>query len=90
MKGYRDQDGFHIVLEGNLEGTQLVIMVCDGWRVWKDLVDMNPKDKVMQAAFKEANSFREKISEIFIADNYREGGATKENPVVARDEYSKR
>lgn len=88
MKGYRDKDGFHIVLEGAIESQNLIFMIGEAWRVWQKRAKEST-DKEIKEAFNEATSFREKLSIIFIADNYRQGGATKKNPVVARDKYTK-
>jgi len=80
MKGYRDKDGFHIVLT-ELEAQSLGVMMSEGLkRIKKEWIDL---DKTLyQKCVKDGENMVWKLDVIFIGDNYRVGGANKDNPIV--------
>ena len=78
MKGYRDKDGFHIVLT-DIEAMDLIILVSEGVKAIKqwDLSDKQIKEECVASA----KSFNFKLGVIFVGDSYRNGGTTKEKPI---------
>lgn len=83
MIGYRDKDGFHIVLEDD-EGLTLIPLIGEGVRAVRE---WNPKvvgETLHAEAVAEAEDFQRKLGTIFVADNYREGRSSPENPIIAR------
>ena len=78
MKGYRDKDGFHIVLT-DTEAMNLITMVDEGFNSIKQR-DISNK-QLKKECIASAELLSRNLHVIFIADNYREGGATKQNPI---------
>jgi len=78
MKGYRDEDGFHIVLE-DTEGQDLIVLVSEGMRAIKN---WKLKEPLKTKCTKSAEVMFDKFSVIFVGDNYCE--ATKDNPIIIR------
>lgn len=83
MIGYKDKDGFHIVLEKN-EGQDLIVLVSEGVKAIRAWATESIGEKLKAECVEAAEMFNDKLGIIFVADNYRKDGATKENPVVAR------
>ena len=80
MKGYRDKDGFHIVLEDK-EGEDLIVLVSEGV---KAVEKWDLKEPLKTECTKAARVMYDKFGVIFVGDNYKEGGATKEDPIIMR------
>jgi len=92
MIGYRDKDGFHVILEHS-EVEDLITIVGKGIKAIENL-HLSKCERLMgltasmrKASLKDAKIFNDKLGIIFRTDHYRKGGITKDNPVIARIDH---
>lgn len=90
MKGWREEDRFHIVFSTKARvGTEneaniLTLLVSRAVMSFVKSAKENPDNKLKQDCKKIAEKFNMKLAVIFNADNRR--GSSKDNPVVVSDD----
>lgn len=90
MKGWREEDGFHIVFSTepktttDNEANTLILLVSRAVMAYVKSANENPNDTLKQDCSKEAEDFYLKIAIIFHADSHR--GSSKDNPIVVGDD----
>ena len=81
MKGWREKEGFHIILEGN-ESLDLIVIIGEGV---KAIEKWGLEDLRLQGeCIKDAKALQRKFAIIFVSDNY--SGSSKEKPIHALEE----
>ena len=78
MIGYREKDGFHIILEGN-ESMDLIILISEGL---KEIRKWELQEPLKSECVNTAQTLYDKFSVMFVGDNYNP--SSEKRRIVAR------
>lgn len=78
MIGYRQKDGFHIILEGN-EAMNLIVLVSEGI---KQIRNWKLDEALKSDCIRDAEVLKDKFGVMFVGDNYNPSSTKRR--IVAR------